>query len=318
MRACCAEKQPNPRSTRSTANKLPPRHYRPAQPMTYPLTAADVTVIVVTYNSAHCISGLAQVLATLPHVVIVDNASNDDTIGAAVRALPNAIVLRNERNLGFGAANNLALRQAHTRYALLLNPDCLPTPELLGQLLTVAEQNPQAAIIAPHLVRRNGEIEVSYRWPGSLWRSQGPAAEGICCVGFVCGAVMLFNLAVMQPADFFDEDFFLYYEDEDLCQRLFNQKKQILVAPHVTVIHLSRGSVRGNHPLRAEFYRGYHHVQSKLIFTGKHLGRQHAARLRRKTLLLALAAVVPRLLVPVPRYVARLFGRICGLWAHRA
>jgi len=276
-------------------------------------TLADLTVIVVTYNSAHCIAALAPTLAALPHVTIVDNASNDGSADTAAAAMPNALVLRNERNLGFGAANNRALRLATTSHALLLNPDCLPTAELLQGLLAAAGDYPDAAIIAPHLIRRGGEVELSYRWPGKLWRSRGPAAEGPCCVGFVCGAAMLFNMAVMREVGFFDEDFFLYYEDEDLCQRAFDRQKAIVVVPHVSVTHLSRSSVRGNSPLRAEFYRGYHHAQSKLIFTGKHVGARQALQLRRKTLLLALAALAPRLLVPVPRYVARLLGRIQGL-----
>lgn len=276
-------------------------------------TLADLTVIVVTYNSAHCIAALAPTLAALPHVTIVDNASNDGTADVAARAMPNALVLRNERNLGFGAANNLALRQVATSHALLLNPDCLPAEAFLRGLLAAAGEFPDAAIIAPHLIRRGGEVELSYRWPGKLWRSQGPAAEGPCCVGFVCGAAMLFNMAVMREIGFFDEDFFLYYEDEDLCQRVFDSRKAIVLVPGISVTHLSRSSVRGNSPLRAEFYRGYHHAQSKLIFTGKHLGASQAAQLRSKTLRLALLALAPRLLVPVPRYVARLFGRIRGL-----
>lgn len=283
--------------------------------MTFAPRIEDVTVIVVTYNSAHCIAGLAPALAKLPHVTIVDNASNDGTADAAAQAMPNALILRNRENLGFGAANNRALQQATTPYALLLNPDCLPTDDFLERLLAVAGEYPDAAIIAPHLIRRGGEVEVSYRWPGTYWRSHGPAAEGVCCVGFVCGAVMLLNMQVMREIGFFDEEFFLYYEDEDLCQRVFARRKAILLAPQVTVTHLSRGSVRGKSPLRAEFYRGYHHAQSKLIFTAKHVNAARAAQLRRKTLLLALVALAPRLLVPVPRYVARLLGRICGLRA---
>ena len=60
-----------------------------------------------------------------------------------------------------------------------------------------------------------------------------------------------------------------------MCQRVFSQRKAIVVAPQVTVTHLSRGSVRGKSPWRAEFYRGYHHAQSKLIFARKHLGADH-------------------------------------------
>lgn len=274
---------------------------------------ADVTVIVVTYNSAHCMAGLAQTLAALPHVVIVDNASDDDTLEQVKRHMPNAKVLLNERNLGFGAANNRALFQTDTRYALLLNPDCLPTPDFLQGLLATADQYPDAAIIAPHLMRRNGEVEVNYRWPATHWTSNGPAADGPCCVGFICGAVMLLNMNVMREIGFFDETFFLYYEDEDLCQRVFLQHRQMIIAPDVTVTHLSRGSVKGPSPWRAEFGRGYHHAQSKLIFTGKHVGPAHVTALRLKTLALAVLNLLPRLLVPLPRYLARLVGRICGL-----
>lgn len=274
---------------------------------------ADVTVIVVTYNSAHCMEGLGQTLSALPHVVIVDNASDDDTLAQVKTHMPNARILLNERNLGFGAANNRALFQTDTRYALLLNPDCLPTSDFLQGLLATADQYPDAAIIAPHLMRRNGEVEVNYRWPATHWTSNGPAADGPCCVGFICGAVMLLNMQVMREIGFFDETFFLYYEDEDLCQRVFLQHKQMIIAPDVTVTHLSRGSVKGPSPWRAEFGRGYHHAQSKLIFTAKHMGRDHVTALRLKTLALAVLNLLPRLLVPLPRYLARLVGRICGL-----
>ena len=277
----------------------------------------DVTVIVVTYNSAHCMAGLADALSVLPHVTIVDNASDDDTIAQIAIHMPNAAIIRNERNLGFGAANNRALLQAQTPYALLLNPDCLPTPDFLRDLLAVADQYPDAAIIAPHLIRRGGEVEVSYRWPVTHWTSHGPAADGPCCVGFVCGAVMLLNMSVMKKIGFFDETFFLYYEDEDLCQRVFMQHQQIIVAPQVSVTHLSRGSVKGPSPWRAEFGRGYHHAQSKLIFTGKHFGAGHVAALRWKTMTLAILNLLPRLLVPFPRYLARLLGRICGLYTYK-
>ncbi|CAL60675.1 putative glycosyl transferase [Herminiimonas arsenicoxydans] len=281
------------------------------------ISAADVTVVVVTYNSAHCMAGLASALSVLPHLTIVDNASDDDTIAQVAIHMPNAKIIRNERNLGFGAANNRALLQAQTAYALLLNPDCLPAPNFLRDLLAVADQYQDAAIIAPHLIRRGGEVEVSYRWPVTHWTSAGPAADAPCCVGFVCGAVMLLNMPVMREIGFFDETFFLYYEDEDLCQRVFMQKKQIIVAPQVSVTHLSRGSVKGPSPWRAEFGRGYHHAQSKLIFTRKHFGVEHVAALRWKTMGLALLNLLPRLLLPFPRYLARLLGRICGLFQYK-
>ena len=273
----------------------------------------DVTIISVTYNSAHCLPALSDALKTHKNVVIVDNASDDDIEAQLRIALPNATLIRNPRNLGFGAANNRALAAVTTPYALLLNPDCLPTPAFLTGMLQAAENFPDAAIIAPHLIRRDGSPELNYRWPATHWVSKGPKAEGPCCVGFVCGAVMLLNMAVMKNIGFFDETFFLYYEDEDLCQRVFLANQQIVLVPEVQITHLSRGSVKGPNPLKSEFIRGYHHAQSKLVFESKYFGAAHALRLRWTTLLLALLTLVPRLLLPQPRYLARLTGRIAGL-----
>lgn len=277
------------------------------------LDADNVTVVMVAYNSAHCLPGLSAGLQTMHKIIVVDNASDDDLQTQLPLTLPQASLLRNARNLGFGAANNRALAQVTTRYALLLNPDCLPTKDFLDGLLQAAAEFPDAAIIAPHLIRRNGTPEVSYRWPATHWISRGPKADGPCCVSFVCGAVMLLNMDVMKRVGFFDETFFLYYEDEDLCQRVFLAGQQIVVVPNVEITHLSRGSVKGPNPLKSEFIRGYHHAQSKLVFERKYFGVAHATRLRWKTLLLALLTLVPRLLLPQPRYLARLFGRIVGL-----
>ena len=124
---------------------------------------------------------------------------------------------------------------------------------------------------------------------------------------------MLLNMKRMTEIGFFDETFFLYYEDEDLCQRIFLAGEQIVLVPHVEITHLSRGSVKGPNPLKSEFIRGYHHAQSKLVFERKYFGAKHARRLRISTLALALLALAPRLLLLQPRYLARLVGRIAGL-----
>lgn len=277
----------------------------------------DLTVIVVTYNSAHCIPELARTLGRLPHVVFVDNASDDDTVEVVTNAVPNARVICNTHNLGFGAANNIALREVRTPYALLLNPDCVPEEGFFESLLAAGNSFPDAAIIAPQLTGRGNIAEVNYYWPMTHWTSKGPAAEGPCCVGFVCGAVMLLNMRVMQEVGFFDEEFFLYYEDTDLCQRAFNLRKNIVVVPDIIIMHLSRGSVRGSSPLKGEYLRGYHHAQSKLIYEKKHLTEGGVSRLRWQVLALAVATMIPRLLFPQPRYLARLIGRIRGLISYK-
>jgi GT2 family glycosyltransferase len=271
----------------------------------------SLTVIIVTYNSAHCMDALAPSLKGLAHLVFVDNASTDNTAEKITELLPNARLLLNDKNKGFGAANNLALQQITTPYALLLNPDTLPGSDFFGNMIQAAEQFPEAGMVAPQLMGRNDADEINYRWPGSEWVSKGRGADGPCCVGFLCGAAILLNMKNMAPIGFFDEEFFLYYEDEDLSQRAFKARAPMVVVPNIRLKHLSRGSVKGDAPLKSEFLRGYHHAQSKLLFEKKH--GKNASQLRWKTLGLALLLLPLRLLVPRPKYVARLLGRVVGL-----
>jgi len=127
---------------------------------------------------------------------------------------------------------------------------------------------------------------------------------------------MLLNMEVMREVGFFDEGFFLYYEDDDLCKRVFDQKRQMLVVPSVRLIHRSRGSVGGKYRWRSEYLRGYHHAQSKIRFARKYQGTEQAEKLRMRTLQLALLAMPLRVLLPVPRHLARLVGRVVGLWKY--
>lgn len=282
-----------------------------------PMDFSNVTVVVVTFNSAHCLPMLAPLLSLCPHVVISDNGCDDDTAQKAQMLWPHAHVLSHGRNLGFGAANNRALEHVKTPFSLLLNPDCEMTAQALGDLLTAAEDLPDAALVAPQLMAAEGKAEVNYRWPSSYWTSRGAAAEGPLCVGFVCGAVMLLRMSRLAITGFFDERFFLYYEDDDLCLRLFQAKLPMVLCPQVKVLHRSRGSVRGRSPWRSEYLRGYHHAQSKLIFLNKHESLQAANRLRRNLIWTTTMALPLRVVLFSPKLVARMWGRWRGLLAFQ-
>ena len=279
---------------------------------------ASVTVVVVTRDSAHCLDSLNALLSQCPNVIVSDNGSQDGTAAGARMRWAHAIVLEHGRNLGFGAANNRALARVQTPFAFLLNPDCEISREGLMTLLEMAESLPEAAILAPQLVSVSGKPEVNYRWPQTLWAPGGPAASGPICVGFLCGAAMLFRMELFRDIGFFDEAFFLYYEDDDLCLRLFNARLNMVLVPAVQATHHSRGSVRGRSPWRHEFGRGYHHAQSKLHFAQKYRSVADASRLRRWLLLTTTLGLPLRAIVFSPKLLARMLGRWQGLFCWRS
>ena len=289
----------------------------PPPPPAPPPETHRVTVLVVTFNSAHCLPALGQGLQGLPWVTVVDNASADDTLAQVATHLPLAQVMPMGRNLGFGAANNLGWRAASTEFVLLVNPDCICSAQAIAQLVRTADAHPGASTVAPQLLGRRGELDISYRWRVDGWGSRGPGASGPCCVGFVSGAVMLIRRSALQLVQGFDEEFFLYYEDEDLCLRLIDQAGPIVVDPAAQVQHLSRGSVGGRQRFRAEYLRGLHHIQSKFRFRRKHLGRHASAAQRLGYGLAAAAETLLRLLLLDGRRAARSAGRVAGVLAYR-
>ena len=277
-----------------------------------------VTVLVVSYNSAHCLPALGHSLQGLPWVTVIDNASGDDTLAWLPLHLPQARVLRQARNLGFGAANNLGWQAAGTEFVLLLNPDCVCTPEAIAQLVRCGDAYPGASTVAPQLLGRRRELDISYRWRVDGWASRGPGADGPCCVGFVSGAVMLIRRSALQQVGGFDEGFFLYYEDEDLCLRLIDQVGPIVLDPAAQVQHLSRGSVGGRQRFHAEYLRGLHHIQSKFRFRRKHLGRATSLAQRLGYGLGAVAETLLRLVLLDGRRAARSAGRVAGVLSYRS
>ena len=272
-----------------------------------------VTVVVVTFNSAHCLPSLGRCIGLCPNVIVVDNASDDGCRELIKQYLPRAQAINLDKNLGFGAANNRALKHITTPFTLLLNPDCEISLASIEQLIKTAHLWPNAAMVAPQLYGSSQKPEINYRWPNFLWKSKGPGAiSGPACVGFLCGAAILLRNKLFEN-NFFDEGFFLYYEDDDLCARLFKQKKALIIDPAAKAIHQSRGSVRGSHPLRGEYLRGYHHVQSKLIYTKKYFGDFEAMKLVYFLFFTTLLALPLRIILFNPKIFFRMLGRLNGI-----
>lgn len=273
---------------------------------------ARVTVVLVTFQSAHCAKSLGESLQSFPHVIVVDNASSDDSIAAFQSHLPQARVIANSSNLGFGAANNKGFAQATTEFVLLLNPDCIIDAKAVLALVACADQYPLASTVGPQLIDRNGHPDKSYSMGAKAWGGKGPIADGPLSVKFVSGACMLIRRNAIENVKGFDENFFLYYEDSDLCLRLCEAAGEIIVEPRSKVTHLSRGSSGGKARLKAEYLRGYHHIQSKFLFEKKHLKREPSAVRPLRYAFVALLESALRASIFDTNRSARVFGRMIG------
>jgi N-acetylglucosaminyl-diphospho-decaprenol L-rhamnosyltransferase len=232
---------------------------------------AQVTVILVTYNSRDILPGALASLQGMPHVTVVDNGSRDGTPAVARNAMPQAKVIEAGANLGFGRANNLGLQEVQTPYALLLNPDCTLEPGALTALLEAARRYPEAAMWGPKVYDAPGRLGLCYRPPFFAPQPRELLdPEGDLCTEFLTGAAMLLNMAVMREVGFFDPWFFLYFEDDDLCLRARRRGHPLILVNQAWVMHRVKQSSTPS--MRLTFRRAYCMTLSKFYIQRKYFG----------------------------------------------
>jgi GT2 family glycosyltransferase len=220
---------------------------------------ADITAIVVSYNSAAVLGGCLSALAESGvGALVVDNASGDDS--AAIARAAGAAVLAMARNEGYGRANNAGVVAAATPFVLICNPDLTVTPQAIAALGEAARQWPEAGLWAPLIVEPDGRLFVQPRSllsPAHLNAQRKPLIpEGPACLPFVSGACFLMRRELFLALGGFDPEIFLFYEDDDLCRRLLDRRLALLLVPAARVTHL-RG--QSSAPSRAQRHRARWH-----------------------------------------------------------
>ncbi|MBC8158825.1 MAG: glycosyltransferase family 2 protein [Rhodospirillales bacterium] len=237
----------------------------------------DVTVVIVTFNSARTI---VECVGTLPNgirVIVVDNASTDGTCALVEQARPDVEIVRNTVNEGYGFANNQGMALVKTDFGLILNPDTLVDGEALSHLMAAADRNPDAAMIAPLLLRPRGGFELPLMGPWEKNHHQAQTEpDGDFCTWFLTGAALLCNMVAWKHVGGFDEAIFLYNEDADLALRFNALGYSQIVTPLAKVPHVGGGSVPQT--LRVRWLKDWHMTWSNYYFEGKYGGDPVARR----------------------------------------
>ena len=207
------------------------------------MSQIQVSIIIVNYNGGgvilDCLASIFQHLTTPRfEVIVVDNDSRDLSPDLIEQKFPQVILLRQPDNLGFGTANNVGARQAQGRYLFLLNSDTLVQQNILPILIQKLESAPDIGVVGPRLLNPDGSFQLSTAYEIGLWgewktlqevrKYRQPANRPTLAqqygadmfVDIIVGAAMLMRRSHFFDLDGFDETFFMYFEESDLCQRL--------------------------------------------------------------------------------------------------
>ena len=243
----------------------------------------DLTIIIVSYNTREDLEACLRSIDQYPphfdyEVLVVDNASRDDSVAAVRNGWPDVGIIQIDHNVGFAAANNAAFRQSSSELVMLLNSDTVVLEGAIDRLARAIRELPGAAIAGPKLVDRNGAPELSFGKmlsPFSELRQKLMIRAGgrrlarrtseLTEVDWVSGACLLVRRADADAAGLLDERYFMYCEDVDFCAAVRANGGRVYFVPDATVVHLRGQSAAFSAPATEAAYR-----QSQLAFYRKH------------------------------------------------
>jgi GT2 family glycosyltransferase len=244
---------------------------------------AELSVILVNFNDrSHlgtCLESVRTAAAGLSgEVILVDNHSEDGSPQFVRESYPWVKLVASGQNAGFAKANNSGIRTSSGRFLLFLNTDTVVPPDSLAALLAELKGRPAAGAIGPALVHGDGRFQVSFGkdigffaelrqklFLNPYYKMALKRARRVRSVGWLSGACLLARREAVEAAGLFDESFFIYFEDIDLCRRIRDLGLDLLYDPAVRVVHFG-GATTAAQRLRSRlFYR-----ESQLYYYGKH------------------------------------------------
>lgn len=210
-------------------------------------------------------------------IILIDNASNDGGAEKLEKDFGNRLTLvKNDKNLGFAAANNQGAKIARGQYLFFLNSDTILTAAILAPLQKILEEHQEIGVLSPQLLNQDltrqnksfGSFPALSRLIGKNRRTEKepPLIYGLNFFDWVSGAALIIRKNIFLTIDGWDKNFFLYLEDTDLCWRVQKLGYRVAVSATTSLIHL------GGQSLKAEQKKRSHYFDSQDYFFQKHYG----------------------------------------------
>jgi len=225
----------------------------------------DISIIIVNYKNKglalNCIKSIKDAdFGELKYEIIVVDNNSEDAIGEILAwQNPEVKFIQNEKNLGMGGGNNMGIRRATGKYIVVMNPDTLSFPDTFRRLFDYMELNKDAGVVGPLQYNPDKSIQDScFRWYNlftPIYRRTPLGAFGFAQrdsdrflmkdfdhqsireVDWLLGSFLFCRAEALKQIGYFDERFFLYFEDTDLCRRFWQKKWKVVYYPEAKIIH---------------------------------------------------------------------------------
>ncbi|WP_440932205.1 glycosyltransferase [Candidatus Pelagibacter sp.] len=235
------------------------------------ISKKNLTVIIVSFASNDVIFNCIDSIDDDLNIVVIENSNNLDLKKKLEQNYKNVICILNSLNSGMGAGNNFGLSKINTEYALILNPDVVLENYTISELVNASKVIDKFSILAP--IHSNKDYP-NYKTVKGLEHNDSNFINVISVDGYA----MLLNLKRIKKAlnlkdyRFFDENIFMYLENDDLCKRLINKKEKIFIIKSSKINHLGAKGVSQIFKNQIELSRNWHWSWSRYYYKKKHFG----------------------------------------------
>lgn len=233
-----------------------------------------ITAVMVTYHSKKLLKNIKKTLAIFNNIVVIDNSAdiNKSVCISLCREFTAGVFIDNKNNCGFGAGNNIGISKVATEYALIINPDLNITSEAISEIIKTADKYPNSVIVGARIYdsRVNSDhasYSFGWRYPETGDRSS-LIPIGDVSAFWLSGCCLLIRVKEFIEIGGFDEQFFMYYEEYDICQRVINAGKDCILSVNTLVVHESQSSSAPS--MRVEYIKTLHWNKSKQTFHKKY------------------------------------------------
>jgi len=234
------------------------------------ISRQNLSIVIVTFKSEAVIHECIKSIDKDIKITVVENSNNFQFKDELEKSYKNVSCVLSSENLGMGSGNNIGIKRATTDFVLILNPDVILEASTINELITASQKILSFAILAPissdsdypnYKLDNDKKSLIDYNFPFK--------------VKSIDGFAMLFNKKQLDKRfnkNYFDENFFMYLENDDLCKRIIDGKEDIYIVPMSKIKHLGGKAVNEKYKDEVEFARNWHWIWSKFYFNKKHYG----------------------------------------------
>jgi GT2 family glycosyltransferase len=226
------------------------------------MSIKDITIVIASFKSEKKIKDCLNSIDKQAKVLVIENSNNLSFKENLEKEFSNVECVLAGANIGYGSANNIGLKKVKTKYALILNPDATLHSSALENFIEATKKIYDFAIMAPYIQEEKDKFDKK-----NDLKNISPVE-----VGNVKGFAMFLNISEFREVGFFDENFFFYFEEIDLCKRLINHGKKIYLIPEIKIDHGGGFSHDQSISVEMELSRNWHWMWSTFNYHKKYKG----------------------------------------------